>query len=492
MKKPRRPKPQDEHSTLYVTSSLGFRFPVSKGSDMIDHSSYAVDPIVYFDINVMFALVLIQSVMGHKVDKPVKRELYKLGVFLMTNLTVEQLQKWYKKQLRNKSKDFIKQAERSYKIVETTLKDIEELSKEFTDEEEIDDIEGGGIASRFAMKIGEIVNDFYVDKEITYENTESMQREIQHFIQELWGAGARWIRRMDKRYKNTIKSLDSYMKELAKEMNRISKLLYEYSWVKDLERIGGRIDTLHDLTFSKEIFDEQIRQVRSKIETAQSEYTEAKKAYDAFTETSNVAELLSLDEQAERISGLLRMKLNPLKKQVKKFLQHDTGVRVGPAGQIALTEYFDDPYSAIIAEKEGYPNLLEGLGGLQKALETKKLPLKDRLARRAIEEIEIVRKGGLSKLQNQAKEIEEKRHTYAGSNVYTKNDELRAALNEAKKNLEYHTNDLLRLRDDITRQIDKVQEFKGRIENEIQEAFGDKVTIHVEVSLEPLLEMTHL
>ena len=245
----------------------------------------------------------------------------------MTNLTVEQLQKWYRKQLRNKSKDFIKQAERSYKIVETALKDIEELSKEFKEEEDIEDnIESGGIAARFALKIGEIVEDCYVDKDITYENTEAMQREIQHFIQELWGAGARWIRRMDKRYKNTIKSLDSYMKELSKEINRISKLLFEFSWVKDLERIGSRIDTLIDLTFSKEIFDEQIRQVRDKIQTAQSEYDNAKKTYDEFTETSNVAELLSLDEQAEHVSGLLRMKLNPLKKQVKKFPRKKKGI----------------------------------------------------------------------------------------------------------------------------------------------------------------------
>jgi uncharacterized phage infection (PIP) family protein YhgE len=373
------------------------------------------------------------------------------------------------------------------------LKDIEELSKEFKEEEDIEDnIDSGGIASRFALKIGEIVNDFYVDKDITYESTEDMQREIQHFIQELWGAGARWIRRMDKRYKNTIKSLDSYMKELAKEMNRISKLLFEFSWVKDLERIGGRIDTLLDLTFSKEIFDEQIRQVRDKIQTAQSEYDHAEKTYDEFTETSNVAELLSLDEQAEHVSGLLRMKLNPLKKQVKKFMQHDTGVRVGPAGQIALTEYFEDPYTAITTEKEGYPNLLEGLSGLQEAIENKRLPLKDRLARRAIEEIDTIQKGGLDKLQTQAKGIEEKRHTYAGSDVYSKNDSLRAELNEAQKNLEYHSNDLLRIRDDITRQIDKVKEFKSRIETEITEAFGAKVTIQVEVSLEPLLEMTQI
>ena len=406
----------------------------------------------------------------------------------MTNLNVEQLQKWYRKQLRKESKDFIKQAEKSYKIVETALKDIEEVSKQFKDEED-DEIESGGIAARFAMKINEIVSDFYVDKEITYENTEAMQSEIQHFIQELWGAGARWIRRMDKRYKNVIKNLDTYMKELAREMNKISKLLYEYSWIKDLERIGGRIDTLHDLTFSKEIFEEQIRQVRDKIDTAQSEYDSAKKAYDEFRKTSNVSELLNLDEQAERVNSLLRMKLNPLKKQVKKFFQHDTGVRVGPAGQKALNDYFEDPYVAITEEPDGYPGLLEGLKGLQEAIESNKLPLKDRLARRAVEEVESIRKGGLQKLQDQAKEIETKRHTYAGSDVYSKNETLQEAVDEATKNLEYHSNDLLRIKDDITRQIDKVKEFKSRIESEILDAFGEKVTIQVEVSLEPLLEM---
>ena len=187
----------------------------------------------------------------------------------MTNLNVEQLQKWYRNQLKKKSSDFIKQAEKSYKIVQGTLQDIEAITKEFQGED-IEDADG--IATRFAMKVKEIVDDFYVDKEITYEGTEAMQGEIQRFIQELWGAGARWIGRLDKRYKTTVKALDVDMKELSKEMKRIGKLLYDYSWVKDLERIGGRIDTLHDLTFSKEIFEEQINTVRSKIQSAQIEY----------------------------------------------------------------------------------------------------------------------------------------------------------------------------------------------------------------------------
>jgi len=404
----------------------------------------------------------------------------------MTNLNVEQLQKWYRNQLKKKSSDFLKLAEKSYKLVQRTLQDIEELTKEF-EAEDID--EADGIASRFALKVKEIVDDFYVDKEITYEGTEAMQSEIQRFIQELWGAGARWIGRLDKRYKTTIKSLDVDMKELSKEMKKIGKLLYDYSWVKDLERIGGRINTLHDLTFSKEIFEEQINTVRAKIQSAQIEYEKSKKAYDEFTETSNVSELLNLDEQAEHVSSLLKMKMNPLKKQVKKFLQHDTGVRVGPAGQKALTDYFEDPYTAITAEADGYPGLIEGLAGLQVAIETNKLSLKDRLGRRAIEEITIIRNGSLQKLQQQAKEIEEKRHTYAGSDVYTKSAELEANLTEAKKNLEYHKNDLLRIRDDLQRQISKADEFRVRIESEILESFSEKVTIHLEVSLEPLIAL---
>jgi len=431
----------------------------------------------------------LQLLSFHKVDKHVTGTSELFGqVSPMTSLTVEQLQPWYKKQLIRKSAEFIKQAERSYRVVEQALKDVQELVKAFEVEGE-DDPESTGIAARFGMKLKEIVADFYVEKEITYESTENMQGEIQRFIQELWGAGARWIRRMDKRHKVTIKALDESMKELAKEMKRIGKLLYDYAWLKDIERIGGRITTLHDLTFSKEIFEEQIRTVRLKIQTAESDSQNAKRAYDQFSETSNVAELLSLDEQAQRISSLLRMKLNPLKKQVKRFLQVDTGVRVGPSGQIALTEYFDDPYAAIVKEAEGCPGLLEGLKGVEEAIMADKLDLKDRLGRRAVEEIEAIRKGGLQELQTQAKDIEAKRHTYAGSDVYKRSEQLQAALSETQKNLEYHRNDLLRIRDDLERQITKVKEFKARIESEVLEAFGEKVAIELEVSLEPLLKM---
>ncbi|MFX1369866.1 MAG: hypothetical protein ACFFAY_14820 [Promethearchaeota archaeon] len=405
----------------------------------------------------------------------------------MTTLTVEQLEKWYRKQLGKKSKDFSKKAEKSYKIVERSLKDIQELSTAFKDTTDDDEGEQISIAARFAMKIDDIANDFYVEKEITYESTEGLQQEIQHFIQELWGAGARWIRRMDKKHKGTIKQLDVHMKELVSELKRIAKLLYEYSWLKDLERIGGRIQTLKDLSFSKEIFSEQIRQTRLKIDTAQKEYDEAKSAHDGFREESNVSELLNLDEEADHVASLLRMKLNPLKKQVKKFLQHDTGVRIAPGGQRALGDYFEDPFAAIVAEPDGYPGLIEGLNGLKTAIDQGKLPLKDRLARRAIEEADLIRKGSLTELQTKAKQIEEKRHTFAGSDVYAENERLVSNLEEAHKNLEYHKNDLLRIRDDISREVERAKDFKVRIESEILESFEEKVILQLEVSLEPLL-----
>jgi hypothetical protein len=53
MKKPRLPRPQVMHSTQYVRSSLGFRLPVSKVSDMTDHATNATELLAYHDINVM-------------------------------------------------------------------------------------------------------------------------------------------------------------------------------------------------------------------------------------------------------------------------------------------------------------------------------------------------------------------------------------------------------------------------------------------------------
>ncbi|MHA1959377.1 MAG: hypothetical protein ACW99U_04060 [Candidatus Thorarchaeota archaeon] len=406
----------------------------------------------------------------------------------MTTLTIEQLEKWYKKRLSNKSKDFVKLAERSYKIVWRTLKDVESVSKDLLEASDEDDQEPQGIASRFAMKISETVESFDVDKQVTYSNTESMQDEIQRFIQDLWGAGARWIKRMDKKHKNTIKVLDSYMKELMREMKKIGKILYEFAWIKDLERIDARIRTLRDLTFGKEVFEEQIRQIRLKLDTAKAEHQESETAYSDFKESSNVAEILNLDQESVRVASLLRMKLNTLKKAVKKFTQRDTGVRIGPAGHRALAEYFEDPFEAIVEEPDGTPGLLEGLGGMQKAIESGKLKLKDRVARRAIEEIDAIRNGALSELQQSAKDIVETRRTYAGSEVYSQSEELALRLEEARKNLEYHQNDLLRTGDEIRRQIDKVEEFRGRIESEILDTFEEKVIIQIDdLGLEPLL-----
>lgn len=431
--------------------------------------------------------VVVRSFLARKVDMHGYLRETDSGDFCMTTLTVPQLEKWYRKRLRAKSKEFVKKAERSYKIVDRALKDVQEVARSLRESSTTEGSEIEGIATRFAMKIDEIVERFDIKADITYEGTETMQSEIQRFIQELWGAGARWIKRMDKRHKGAIKQLDAYMKDLINAMKVIGKLLYEYSWLKDLERIGGRIETLRDLTYGRELYEESIRQILQKIEQAQKEYDKALKDLEEFKATSNVSEILNLDEEASHLTGVLRMKLNTLKKPIKKFGQHDTGVRMTPAGSKALTDYFEDPYKAIVEEPDGYPGLIEGLEGLKEAIEKGTLPLKDRLGRRAIEEIEAIKKGSLLEIQKKAKEIERKRKEFAGSDIYRKSEELESKFEEARKNLEYHKNDLLRLRDDIQRQLEKVQEFRERIESEIAEAFGEKVKIQVGETLEPLL-----
>jgi len=174
------------------------------------------------------------------------------------------------------------------------------------------------------------------------------------------------------------------------------------------------------------------------------------------------------------------MKLNPLKKQVKKFMQCDTFVRISPFAQKALIKYFEDPLTAIIEEMDGTPNLIEGLKGLQKSLDTGRLKLKNRLTRRASEEIKSIKSGSMNDLQQQAKDLDRKRQSFIGSDVYKKSAVLTERLNESSKNLEYHTNDLLKIGDDIERQIVRIEEFKTRIESEILRSFEEKITIKID------------
>jgi hypothetical protein len=145
-----------------------------------------------------------------------------------------------------------------------------------------------------------------------------------------------------------------------------------------------------------------------------------------------------------------------------------------------------------VEEPVGCPGLLEGLTGLREAIERGKLPMKDRLARRAIEEVQAISNGSLDELQGKAKELEEKRHAFADSDVYAKSAKLQEELNEAEKNLDYHRNDMLRIRDDIKREIARAKDFKVRIESEILESFEEKVMLQMEISLEPLLDKTNV
>jgi len=407
----------------------------------------------------------------------------------MKELRLDELDEWYREQLAEKSSDFREEAKKSYESVDRTLKDMETLAEELLEESEDDDEESTAIATRFARKINEVVADFDVDEEITHESTEEMQEEIRHLIEDIWGAGARWIKRMDTRYKGIIKQLDRMMKELSVEVKKIGKLLYEYKWVGAVERIGDRIDTLRDLSYSREKFEKEIRLKRSKIKTAAEEYKDAKQEFKDFKETSNVADLLTLDDDADHLATVLRMQLNTLKKPVKKFLQHDTGVRVPPQGQKALNDYFEDPYEAIVNDPDGYPHFISGLKGLKEAVDKEAFPLKDRLMRRAVEEAERIEEGALLEFQEEAKELERKRKEYADSHVYSRRDELKENVDEAKKNLEYHKNDLLRVRDDIIKQLKKVKLYKIRIEKDLQKAFGEEVKIKVGTTLEPLLKL---
>ncbi len=395
-----------------------------------------------------------------------------------SKIKISELEKWYSKKISKKTKSFRNDGKKIVNSIKKLLPDIIEVAERLSGPEETAELEG--IAYRYGEKIKELVDSIEIPEEITYSGIENLEKSIRSFFVEITDWGRRWIPRLDKKYKPIIRDLDHLLKILQSDYQKLLKFMQAYSWVKDLERVKDHIENMYSLIDKISFYEEEIKMAESKSKTAKIELEKAQTELEKFMESTKAAELLSIDADIKSLESELKMKLSPLKKAFKKYQKamDEHTATVYPGGAKAISSYSEDPLNAIYEDDDGYPSLKAALRGLIETINAGNLSLKDRLQRRAIEESEKIINGSLLKIQKKAKElISRKNELLQNSNVYTRLKELEDALEEAKRNLEYHQNVLLKSQDDLKKHHEKIHEYKLKIESEIQERIEESVEI---------------
>ncbi len=395
-----------------------------------------------------------------------------------SKIKISELDKWYSKKISKKTKNFRNDGKKIVSSIKKLLPDIIDVAERLGGSEEAAELDG--IAYRYGEKIKELVNSLAIPDEITYTAIERLEKSIRSFFVEITDWGRRWIPRLDKKYKPIIRDLDHLLKLLQGDYQKLLKFMQTYSWVKDLERIKDHIENMYSLIDKISFYEEQIEMAKSKSETAKLEFDKAEKELAQFMESAKAAELLSIDAEIKSLESEIKMKLSPLKKAFKKYQKaiDEHTATVYPGGAKAISSYSEDPLNAIYEDDDGYPSLKAALRGLVDTINAGNLSLKDRLQRRAIEESEKILNGSLLKIQKKAKQLlSQKNEILTNSDVYSKLKLLEDNLEEAKRNLEYHQNVLLKAEDDLKNHHEKIREYKSKIESEIYEMIEESVEI---------------
>jgi hypothetical protein len=158
--------------------------------------------------------------------------------------------------------------------------------------------------------------------------------------------------------------------------------------------------TLQDLVDSRVRLEKEIDQLVSKEGTLLEAIERIESNSEIRALNAKEAELKKLrkrllDEEMSRLGGVFTRLLS----------SHQRGeVHTHPQAIEVLTRYVKTPLTALAKESEGYPELTDLLEGVSESIESNKLPLGEKKAKKTLERAKRIINGSLKPIQKEARE----------------------------------------------------------------------------------------
>jgi hypothetical protein len=164
-------------------------------------------------------------------------------------------------------------------------------------------------------------------------------------------------------------------------------LVEDLATLQDLEESGIRLEReVHQLVSKEGTLLEAIERIESgsEIRALNAKEVELKRLRKRL-----------LDEEMSRLGGVFTRLLS----------SHQRGeVHTHPQAIEVLTRYVKTPLTSLAKESEGYPELTDLLEGLSESIESNKLPLGDKKAKKTLERAKRIINGSLKPIQKEARE----------------------------------------------------------------------------------------
>jgi hypothetical protein len=186
----------------------------------------------------------------------------------------------------------------------------------------------------------------------------------------------------------------SQFRTKSRDITSIHEQIQEHS-----KTLVEELATLQDLANSRILLEKEIHQLVSNegtlleaIEKIESE-SEMRNLNDKEAELKKLRRKL-LDEEMSRLGGVFTRLLS----------SHQRGeVHTHPHAIEVLTRYVKAPLTTLAKESDGYPELTDLLEGVIESIESNKLPLGEKKAKKTLERAKRIANGSLSPIQREAR-----------------------------------------------------------------------------------------
>ena len=343
-----------------------------------------------------------------------------------TAVRPDELELWLKTAMRAQIANANKGIQKVKNDVETQISSLKEIVTDLAAKSEKDSAEkrndramykaAKGVA-RMCLELQNLLAAAVLGDPQTHEGLKRFTDTTAKLASDAAKTRDRWIGQIRPYYILDMMSLNGSIDKLRR--------LGEQTWglfskdgglLRGLEEIHARVEKIQELENSLQTQIGECERVTSEANKLAPQISDAERMIGSLGSNPKIAELRKIDERLRELRGeLLTLGFRRLGRPLRK-LEAMTGRGehpMAPEVRERLSEYLKRPFTTFIHEEDGYPSLKSILRSMQRAVERKKLLLKQREERKVLERIDnVAEKNSLDRIHREAATLLNERRTY--------------------------------------------------------------------------------
>ena len=411
------------------------------------------------------------------------------------SISLNQLEAWLSKELEESSRTIDKETSSFQKNLDLALRGLKETCNDILKKSERDMVErkkepafyrAARAANRMSREISETLSATVVKEDRSYQGLKTFHDNVEKLLTSASRTRDQWVPQISPYYILDMMSLNSSIDKLKRLTNSLREFQSKKApTLRAVEEIHAKIAQIEELRREEEASNQMITDLKKKLSDIEEASIDKHNAYQKITEDQRILTLLETERRLIELRGELTVSgLSHLGRPLRKFLSTiERGeFFLQPEYKQPIVDYLNAPLRTFLKEKEGYPVLKMILLNVQKAIQDKKLGIKEKKAKKVLAQIDaIVNKNSLDRIYAEGSRlIAERREELANASVsemYRERVSIRKELAELKR----RKSEILRRTQGIEEEAKtrerQIKEHMMLIERRAKEVTGKQIAI---------------